>query len=135
MSYGGKLQERVSKFKDHLHSSKCRHSVYSVACRCGCRYIGESGRNLKIRIHEHSLSSSRSAISLHVNSAGMGHEILGESTMLISQEKNLRKWKFMESIGIKAKAQRLCNTGGSMQVSGVWNVGLPAVTRDLSDLD
>ncbi len=135
MSYGGKLQERVSKFKDNLHSSKCHHSVYSVACSCGCHYIGESSHNLKIRIHEHSLHSSKSAISLHVKSAGADHEIVGESTMVISQEKNLRKRKFMESVCIKAKAQRLCNTGGSVLVSDVWNVGLPAVTRDLSDLD
>ncbi len=30
------------------------------------RYVGESGRNLKVRVHEHKLRSSKSALSLHV---------------------------------------------------------------------
>ncbi len=66
-SYGGKIQEYVSHSKDHLHSSKSQNSVYKVSCECGTHYIGETACNLKIRVHEHELKSSKSTISLHIN--------------------------------------------------------------------
>ncbi len=60
MSYGGKLSDRLCCFKDQFHQSKCQNAVYSVSCLCGMRYVGETARNLKIWIHEHTLKSSKS---------------------------------------------------------------------------
>ncbi len=103
-SYGGKLSDLVSNFKDHIHSSKSLCSVYSVACGCGVHYVGESRRNLKIRIQEHRQHSSKSAISLHVwesekeESTEQKHEVRGESMTIITQEKNARRRHFIESI-------------------------------------
>ncbi len=47
LSFGGKLKESLSQSKDKLHSSKSQNAIYSVACRCGTLYIGETGRNLR----------------------------------------------------------------------------------------
>ncbi len=133
-SFSGKLAEKLCKFKDHLHQSKSQFSVYSVSCNCGVRYVGESARNLKVRVHEHQLRSSKSAITLHVNESNEAentddHGIETKATLVLSQEKNRRKRRFMESISIKAKALRLCNTGPSAYVSDVWNPALPRIAE------
>ncbi len=94
---------------------------------------------MKIHIHEHSLRGSKSAIINHINEARHageeGHEICAESTFVIGQQKNLHKRKFIESTIIKAKAQRLCNTGGSLIVSDMWNPCLSHVVCSLTVLD
>ncbi len=63
-------------------------------------------RNLKVCIHEHTLCSSKSTISLHVQQADadQDHSIVEYSMLVIAQEKNMCKRKFMETICIKAKA-------------------------------
>ncbi len=63
------------------------------------------------------------------------HSVLKKSMLVLGQEKNMRKQKFMESICIMAKAPRLCNLGPSVQVSDVWNPNLSAVARTLPDMD
>ncbi len=137
-------QKRFATFKDHLHASKMQNTVYSVACSCGERYIGESVRNLKIRVHEHKQRSSKSAIGLHVceledknlpHGMDPDHSVLKESAIVIAQGKNNRKRKFIESVCIIAKAPRLCNFGPSVEVSEVWNPNLATVARALPSLD
>ncbi len=106
--------------------------------------MGETARNLKVRIHEHRLKSSKSTLSLHVCAANEllrlqhlpeDHEVDGMSTTVICQERNLRKRKFIESVVIKSKAPKLCNLGGSVGVSGVLDPSLPMVAKRLKDID
>ncbi len=120
-------------FKDILHFSKAQNSVYSVSCDCGSHYVGESKQNLKIRIHEHSLKSSKSTISLHVHTENEQlaienfpemHRINELSANVISQEKNYHKCRFMESVCIKSKSAKLSNVGGSVGVSDIWDLSL-----------
>ncbi len=127
-----------------LHHSKAQNSIYSVSCDCGTHYVVESMRNLKIRIHEHSLKSSKSTISLHVCSENEQlslenlletHRINELSTNLILQEKNYWKCTFMESVCIKSKSVKLSNLGGSVGVSDVWDPSLPYIAKTLKDLD
>ncbi len=143
-SFGGKTSDTVSQFKDVLHVSKSRNSIYSVSCSCGTHYVGETARNLKVRIYEHRLKSSKSTLSLHVHAANEllrlqnlpeDHEVEGMSTSVICQERNMRKRKFIESVVIKSKASKLCNVGGSVGVSGVWDPSLPMVAKRLKDMD
>ncbi len=143
-SYGGKTRDSVCNFKDSFHYSKAQNSVYSVSCNCGTHYVGESKRNLKIWIHEHCLKSSKSTISLHVHSENEQlaienlpemHRINELSANVISQEKNYRKRRFMESVCIKSKSAKLSNTGGLVGVSDVWDLSLPHIAKTLKDLD
>ncbi len=143
-SYGGKIRDFVSHSKDFLHDSKSQHAVYKVSCECGTHYIGESVRNLKIRVHEHELKSSKSMISLHISSENeelrkkhlpQHHKIDPVVTSLITQEKNGRKRKFIESLYIKSKAANLCNVGGSVVISDIWDPSLPNIAKSLKILD
>ncbi len=139
-TYGGNLSENFSGvYKDKYHISKAHYSVYSLACQCGTRYIGESGRNLKIHVNEHKQRSSKSALSLHIHEdreeQDGDHQIQEDSATVITQERNLRKRRFIESACIKAKAAQLCNNGPSVYVSDVWNPTLSRLARSLSALD
>ncbi len=127
-----------------MHFSKSQNSIYTVKCECGEKYVGESTRNLKIRIHEHGLKSSKSTISLHIKSENEilqqanepeTHQIDELSPAIISQEKNFRKRRFIESVCIKSRARDLCNVGGSVAVSDIWDPSLPKVARTLPMLD
>ncbi len=135
MSYGGNMAQSFSNFKDKYHNSKSQFSIYAIDCSCGTKYVGESGRNLKVRIGEHKLQSSNSAISLHTRTAGDNHVITENMTTVIAQERNPRKRKFMESAVIKSKAARLCNTGPSVYVSDIWSPSLASLARSLAMLD
>ncbi len=142
-AYSGKTKEKVSNFKDKLHQSKNQNTIYTIACKCGVRYIGESIRNLKIRVHEHKLKSSKSALSLHVrefedpniDAEDADHSVVKKSTLVLGEEKNTCKRKFVESVCIVAKAPRVCNLGPSVQVSEIWNTNLAAVAHALPNFD
>ncbi len=139
-SYGGKISDLVCTFKDKYHSSKSMFSVYSISCFCGTRYLGESGRNLKIRLHEHSLKSSKSSISLHMKEENEKekanrHKINPQSAILITQERNTRKRKFIESVCIKARRASLCNTGPSFAILDIWDSSLPKIAKRMEKLE
>ncbi len=134
------MKERFATYKEQYHHSKAQNTVYSVTCLCGTRYVSESGRNLKVRIHEHKKNSSKSTISLHVNSfkgkpEEKDHEVEKESTMILAMERNARKRHFMESACIRTKQRRLCNTGTSVTVSDIWKTNLVHVAKELPSLD
>ncbi len=63
------------------------------------------------------------------------HKIDPVVTSLISQEKNGRKRKFIESLYIKSKATNLCNVGGSVVISDIWDPSLPNIAKSLKILD
>ncbi len=139
-SYGGKISDLVCNFKDKFHCSKSMFSVYTISCFCGTCYLRESGRNLKIRLHEHSLKSSKSSISLHMKDENEKekdnkHKINPESATLITQERNIRKRKFIESACIKARRASLCNTGPSLAISDVWDPSLPKIAKRIEKLE
>ncbi len=139
-TYGEKLAENFSGgYKDKYHISKACFSVYSLACQCGTRYVGESRRNLKIRVNEHKQRTSKSALSLHVHEdreeQDGDHQIQEDSATVITQERNLRKCRFIESACIKVKAARLCNNGPSVYMSDIWNPTIARLARSLSALD
>ncbi len=120
-------------------TSNSTNTIYSLACQCGVRYVGESGRNLKVRIQEHKQRSSKSALSLHVkefeDDTDGEHAIRKESTVVLAQERNARKRRFIESVCIRAKQPCLCNTGTSVTISDMWKTNVVHVTKCLSSLD
>ncbi len=63
-SYSGRIGDGLSAtYKDRVHVSKQRHAVYKASCICGILYIGETDRNLKVRISEHKNATSVSSLS------------------------------------------------------------------------
>ncbi len=93
-----------------------------------------------MRVHEHKKNSSKSTISLHVNSfkgepEEKDHEVEKESTVVLAQERNAWKRHFVELACIRAKQHCLCNTGMSVTVSDIWKTNLVHVAKELLCLD
>ncbi len=68
-TFPGKLLELSTEYRGRQHASKSQNVVYCCTCRCGHQYVGETGRNLKVRLSEHLHPSSNSAFSEHLEVA------------------------------------------------------------------
>ncbi len=132
-SYPGRASDRFSKFKGQIHPSKANNTVYCTECLCGLKYIGESLRNLKIRLHEHTRKSSKSTLSMHFQQfeGDPDHGPALDKTVILVRESNTRKRKLMESICIKHKDAHLCNAGVSLELPGCWDVCIPGLKEQL----
>ncbi len=129
-AYPGRLTDMFSAYRGRLHYSKARDSVYSIVCSCGVEYIGESGRNLKVRVAEHMRNSSKSAISNHI--LNTDHRPSLKQTVILAKERNSRKRKIIESLCIENKRTALCNTGVSVDIPVIWQLCAPLVHGQLS---
>ncbi len=65
-TYPGRLFDQFTHYSDKIHPSKCRNMVYCATCSCEAQYVGETTRNLRIRLAEHLGKSSNSALSDHL---------------------------------------------------------------------
>ncbi len=120
-SYSGKLGDGLSStYKDKQHESKQRYAVYEAVCSCNKRYIGESLRNLKVRIMEHKSIHSESALAVHLR-IGYAHNLLPNLTRTIFKEKQYFKRKILESLVILNYPDLLCNKGPSTNISEMWD--------------
>ncbi len=125
--------DRFTIHQGWLPVAKTRHAVYRCFCSCGATYVGESERNLKLRISEHLTASSRSAFSDHLQNNG--HRPSPKDTLVIGCEKNKIKWKLLETIAIdhswKNKEQKLCNAGVSSDFPAIWQICTRAIRKQL----
>ncbi len=67
-TYPGRPMDLFTQHRGCQHQSKAQNSVYCTMCSCGCKYIGESKRNLKVRLNEHLHQSSTTSFSAHIKS-------------------------------------------------------------------
>ena len=102
--------------------------VYEVKCNeCNKKYIGETGRELRIRINEHkkggmkTLDSNTSGLSQHIKSTN--HEINWNDTNVISKENDMAKRKLKEAIKIRNTPQAdLMNKKEECKIlSSIWD--------------
>ncbi len=119
-SYGGRLGDGFTHFKDKVHVSKSRYAVYNTGCSCGMRYIGETERNLKVRLKEHKSANSNSALSEHLR-IGYAHVFEPEKTEIVSYEKHIWRRKIVESLAILHNSSPVCNAGPSTGISDLWS--------------
>ena len=74
--------------------------VYKIECKtCKKCYIGETSRNINIRIKEHKNPSSTTTITSHF--FGSGHEIDFKNPKILAIEKDYKKRKLLEFFNIK----------------------------------
>ncbi len=130
-TYGKKVQELLGTTKTLIHCSKSMCTVYGAKCLCGTEYIGESNRNLKVRLLEHTKKNSDSTFTDHLFS-GAGHELIPEQTVVFGQERHPLKRKILETIHIRANSANLCNDGPSVDLESAWDGCLQRATRELS---
>ena len=115
-------------------SAKPTGGIYQIDCSCGHSYIGQTGRDFKIRIKEHKRhlenSNLESAVTDHVLSGIMDktpHTINWDNFKILDIEPRLQPRKVKESIYIRttAKKQPLMNRKdelGSQWLHNYWNV-------------
>ncbi len=119
-SYSGRLGDQFSAaYKESTHQFRLRNAVYEAMCSCGQRYIGESNRNLKVRVAEHKSVHSNSSLSNHLR-IGYAHSLLANRTQTIIREKQQTHRKLLESLIMLHNPNNLCNTGPSLDVPDLW---------------
>ncbi len=133
-SYPGRLSDLFTQYRGRLHYSKSRDSIYCLPCSCGVEYIGESGRNLKVRVAEHLRNSSKSALSLHLLNNDTHRPNL-KQIQIIARECITSKRKIIETLAIEHKKAKLCNSGSSIELPLIWQLCAPKITKQLSKFD
>ncbi len=106
-------------------------TVYCAKCRCGIEYIGESHRNLKVKLAEHEKRNSDSAFTDHLFIDKKVHKIVPRQTLVLAQEKQSLKRKIVETLCIRTYEGNLCNTGPSVDLELAWDTCLDRVGREL----
>ncbi len=132
-TYPGNVSDMFTCHRGRSHKSKSRNSVYCAYCTCGTQYIGESKRNLKIRLNEHTHISSNSAFSQHLQCEQ--HRPVLKDTVILATEPNTLKRKLIESLCISNKKVKTCNTGVSFEFAPIWNALMEPLQKQVSHSD
>ncbi len=130
-TFPGRSLDRFNHHRGSLHQSKVRHSVYCTRCICGKEYVGESIRNLKVRLAEHSRKSCASAFAMHIHQKDPGHAPNLKDTTILATEKNTTKRKIIETLCIHNKAQKICNCTSSTDLPTIWELCAEGVQKEL----
>jgi hypothetical protein len=94
------LRSLLTKTKDRTTKEEKRNIVYRIPCRgCSKHYVGQTGRKLGTRIHEHQLAARRhdqkSLLSIHADREG--HEIDWENTEILATASSRHAREFLEA--------------------------------------
>ncbi len=132
-SFSGRLGNGLSTtYKDQLHPSKSKYAVYRTMCMCGHGYVGQTERNLKVRLLEHKSATSNSSLSQHL-STSTAHSLDANKTEIVSKEKHIVRRKILESMFIVNTPKAICNAGPSTQLSDMWFSCAPRMHSDICD--
>jgi hypothetical protein len=98
----GYISDLVTSHKDT--NKKCNCGVYEI-CKCQKKYIGDTGRELPVRVKEHQtacvkLQAQKLAIAEHVclNISNNDHEILWSESKVVAKEDHKAVRRFKEAI-------------------------------------
>ena len=94
------LRQKLSRTKPNCNPMNKTNVIYQVSCRdCGKQYVGQTGRRLSTRIHEHQLAVRRhdlsSLISIHEDAEG--HQFNLDEVKILARANTRRKREFMEA--------------------------------------
>jgi hypothetical protein len=98
--------------------------IYKISCSCSSNYIGETGRSIKTRFHEHIQDikygrTIKSALSKHVLEHP-GHFIASDSASLIEIEPRTNHRKFKEGLYIM-KCHNSLNRDDGKHINPIWS--------------
>jgi hypothetical protein len=91
----------LSKVKDPIENLEKTGVVYSIPCRnCDKKYIGETGKMLKSRLHEHFLALKRgdSLSQIWNHCSELGHEVAFNETSVLAMSNDKQERLFLEAI-------------------------------------
>ena len=115
------LRSLLTKVKTKTRKEKIKGVVYRIGCSCGKTYIGETGRNLDIRLKEHKravkMDNQNNGIAVHVNKTL--HDIEWNNAEILEQESNWTKRKVKEALHIKEHTTMNLDQG--VQINTIWS--------------
>ena len=98
-----RLRGHLCRAKGKQPLDRTKGVFYNIPCTCGREYIGETGRNLRVRIGEHKYAIQRgnmsNAMAVHMHETE--HPIDWDSARVIEREKHFACRKIKESLHIK----------------------------------
>ena len=95
------LKSKLCNLKDKRSTMEKKNIVYEVPCKqCPGRYVGETGRQLETRIHEHknAVNKKHQNSLLYQHSDNTGHNIDFGNVKVLDSAKNLGQRMLLESI-------------------------------------
>ena len=112
-------QELVAP-KDKIKKEQKTGVVYHIKCECGQDYIGETERQLKDRLSEHTRKSSveKSAMANHLHFTK--HKLLSDHKIL-DQDPDWHRRGVKEAIQIRKHKPSLNKDQGRHQLPNIWN--------------
>ena len=124
------LRGHLCRVKGKQPLDRTKGVIYNIPCTCGREYIGETGRNLRVRIGEHKYAIQRgnmsNAIAVHVHETE--HPIDWDSARVIEREKHFACRKIKESLHIK-RSVNCINTDPGYYMHPVWFTTLHSMPR------
>ena len=124
------LRGHLCRVKGKQPLDRTKGVIYNIPCTCGREYIGETGRNLRVRIGEHKYAIQRgnmsNAIAVHVHETE--HPIDWDSARVTEREKHFACRKIKESLHIK-RSVNCINTDPGYYMHPVWFTTLHSMPR------
>lgn len=101
-----------------------KNVIYSIPCECDKIYVGETGRELNVRVKEHRTAVEKkkdiNISKLVEHSLETGHRILWEDVRAIGKEEEWRKRKIHEAGVILNGGNRIISTP-SIDIDKIWH--------------
>ena len=96
--------------------------IYLIPCECGAVYIGETGRNIKFRLQEHTRAVNKGDKTIACHQMTTGHNIIKwEDSRVLEQESNLQRRQIKETIYIRTTANTM-NTDPGLDLNPTWTL-------------
>ena len=112
--------------------------IYNIPCiTCSSLYIGETGRNFKIRLQEHKNrvkngDNAKSAVAKHVWKYKGQHAINWAASKIVFNEPRSNCRKLIEAIFIEQSTSRLMNSKNAhYNIHGEWKPIIPVLNPHL----
>lgn len=117
------LGRHLTTVKSKIARDSIKGVVYQIPCKCGHVYIGETGRNLKLRLTEHKRAvknkDPNNGLAVHVSITN--HTILWQNAEVLTIEPNWSKRKVREALYIKRTKDTL-NLDQGYTLDNVWRL-------------
>ena len=96
--------------------------IYRIPCSCGKIYIGETGRELGLRVQEHQkavrLCSNRTGLDRHARDSG--HSMDWDNITILAREAHWQKRKLKENLEIEKSRDRVLNDYSGYAFNQLW---------------
>ena len=124
------LKKRLTHLKPK-GEGKDKNLVYKIPCHCGANYVGETGRQLQVRVNEHRRNwekmkrdkeeekdTENISSLLAIHAVEKEHQIKWEEVKILASEVNMKKRKIHEAAAIYLEEEVISQP--SFEIPRIW---------------